>query len=192
MHIELTDHLRCPADHDEAFLVLLSDEMNGRRVVAGHLGCPVCGWTTDWTDEVPILGTPPAVVSGAMSFDAATALTLLGLEGPGGWLALVGRAALLGEEMARLLPGVGLVAVNPPDTVVSSESLSVIRAARWPLKQRALRGVIVATGTGLPTEAMIASVLPGLRAAGEPPLPPAGGYELLAESPAAWVVAAGR
>ncbi len=42
MHIELTDLLRCPADHDEAFLVLLPDRMEGRRVLAGHLGCPMC------------------------------------------------------------------------------------------------------------------------------------------------------
>ena len=50
MHIELTDHLRCPREHAEAFLVLLPDRMDQRRVVAGHLGCPVCGWSTAWTD----------------------------------------------------------------------------------------------------------------------------------------------
>ena len=42
MFIELTDHLRCPADHDEAFLVLLPDELDGRSVRTGTLGCPVC------------------------------------------------------------------------------------------------------------------------------------------------------
>ena len=42
MFIELTDQLRCPADHPESFLVLIPDEMEGRRVVRGTLGCPVC------------------------------------------------------------------------------------------------------------------------------------------------------
>src|SRR2546421_743598 len=43
MFIELTDHLRCPADHEEQFLVLLPDRMEGRSVLSGELGCPVCG-----------------------------------------------------------------------------------------------------------------------------------------------------
>ena len=42
MFIELTDHLRCPADHDESFLVLLPLDLAGRDVVQGTLGCPVC------------------------------------------------------------------------------------------------------------------------------------------------------
>jgi hypothetical protein len=45
MFIELTDHLRCPADHDEAFLVLLPDRLEGRSVIEGQLGCLVCGRT---------------------------------------------------------------------------------------------------------------------------------------------------
>ena len=48
MFIELTDHLRCPADHEEAFLVLLPDQMDGRAVRGGALGCPVCGWIRIW------------------------------------------------------------------------------------------------------------------------------------------------
>ena len=43
MFIELTDHLRCPADHEESYLVLLPDEIRERSVRAGRLGCPVGG-----------------------------------------------------------------------------------------------------------------------------------------------------
>ena len=64
MFIELTDHLRCPADHDESYLVLLPDQMEGRSVRAGQLGCPVCGRTYQLTDGVLDLGgdtaEPPA------------------------------------------------------------------------------------------------------------------------------------
>ena len=42
MFIELTDHLRCPAEHDEAFLVLLPELIEGRSVRKGTLGCPIC------------------------------------------------------------------------------------------------------------------------------------------------------
>ena len=42
MFIELTDHLRCPEPHEEAFLVLLPDRFDGRSVREGTLGCPVC------------------------------------------------------------------------------------------------------------------------------------------------------
>ncbi len=65
MFIELTDHLRCPADHDESFLVLLPERMEGRSVRAGRLGCPVCGRTFELVDGVLDLGgaapDPPAI-----------------------------------------------------------------------------------------------------------------------------------
>ena len=42
MFIELTEFLRCPKDHVEAHAVCLPLEMEGRVVVRGVLGCPVC------------------------------------------------------------------------------------------------------------------------------------------------------
>ena len=42
MHIELTEMLRCPEAHDEAFLVMSTGEMLGRMVRSGLLGCPIC------------------------------------------------------------------------------------------------------------------------------------------------------
>ncbi|HEV2749614.1 MAG TPA: hypothetical protein VGV12_03710, partial [Gemmatimonadales bacterium] len=43
MHIDLTEMLRCPEPHREAFLVMSTGEMRGRMVRSGVLGCPVCG-----------------------------------------------------------------------------------------------------------------------------------------------------
>ncbi len=94
MHIELTDHLRCPGEHPEAFLVLLPAVMNGRDVVAGDLGCPVCGWNTHWDEGVPDFGGgTSSTASTALDLDAV--LTLLGVEGPGGWVVLAGGIAVL-------------------------------------------------------------------------------------------------
>ncbi|HVA56346.1 MAG TPA: hypothetical protein VNF92_00495 [Gemmatimonadaceae bacterium] len=42
MFIELVDALRCPAMHEESWLVLGATRMEGRDVVQGILGCPVC------------------------------------------------------------------------------------------------------------------------------------------------------
>ncbi|MES1259236.1 MAG: hypothetical protein ABUL71_01480, partial [Gemmatimonadota bacterium] len=89
MHIELTDHLRCPQPHAEAFLVLLPDRMDQRRVIAGHLGCPICGWSAAWSDGIPDFGGGWDS-TGAPPFDANGAHALLGLDGPGGWVALGG------------------------------------------------------------------------------------------------------
>ena len=44
MFIELTDHLRCPGDHDEAYLVLLPDSVVQRSVQSGELRFGVREW----------------------------------------------------------------------------------------------------------------------------------------------------
>lgn len=186
MFIELTDHLRCPADHDEAFLVLVPDRMEGRRVIAGRLGCPVCDWTCTWDDGIPSLGEA-APASGAPSFDAAAALALLGLDGPGGWVAFAGRAGSLAHEFSGLLPDVNIVAVNPPENVRPGGAVSVIRSPVWPIKLHSMRGVVV--GADADVQGAIASVLPGLRATGEGDAPPlSGSDELVASAPGAWLI----
>jgi hypothetical protein len=81
MFIELTDHLRCPADHEEAYLVLLPDVVEKRDVRSGKLGCPVCNWETTFADGVVDFGAavprlPPRFPSKRPAF--------LGLSGPGG------------------------------------------------------------------------------------------------------------
>jgi hypothetical protein len=191
MHIELTDHLRCPMSHEESFVVLLPDRMEGRLVTAGHLGCPTCGWGTAWTDAIPDFGggTPG---EGGPAFDAAAALALLGLEGPGGWLALAGRAGALARDLVELLPGVGIVAVNPPAQLLPDAAINVIRSAVWPLKRHSMRGVVVGGDAAAQAPHALASALPGLRVAGEGTPPPLGvGDELLADAGGVWVIRKG-
>jgi hypothetical protein len=187
--IELTDHLRCPRDHEEAFLVLIPERMDGRRVMAGHLGCPACGWGTDWTDGIPDFGAAPDVSNEIPPFDAEAAIALIGIDGPGGWLALAGRAGALAHEIAARLPNVNLVAVNPPRGVESAGAVSVIRSGAWPVKQHAMRGAIVGLDAVECAGQAIGSVLPGLRAAGEGDAPTiSAGARLEAEAPGLWVV----
>lgn len=183
MFIELTDHLRCPQPHDESYLVLLPLRLEGRNVLEGQLGCPVCGRTVAVRDGIVDFGGAPEPAPGTLTVEAVHAL--LGLSGPGGYLGLIGGAGSVASGLAALLPGIALVAVNPPE---AASGASVIRAARLPLKQASMRGMVL--GPGLP-EAWIQdgvlAVLSGLRVVGEGPAPDLPTLEVLAEASGAWV-----
>jgi uncharacterized protein YbaR (Trm112 family) len=191
MFIELTDHLRCPAEHDESFLVLLPDRMDDRSVRSGQLGCPVCGRTYSLVDGV--LDTADAPLAGEAQPSALTAdglTTLVGLHGPGGYLVLVGPVASAWEEVGELNPGVALVAVNPAAEVVDAPGISVLRGSRLPLKSRSMRGVVL----GRPfaddprwVKEATRVVLPGLRVVGEGQEPSPEFIDLLASADGVWV-----
>jgi uncharacterized protein YbaR (Trm112 family) len=40
--LELTEILRCPRDHEESFVVCVTHRTEGRQVMRGVVGCPVC------------------------------------------------------------------------------------------------------------------------------------------------------
>jgi uncharacterized protein YbaR (Trm112 family) len=190
MFIELTDHLRCPADHAESYLVLLPDEMHERSVRAGRLGCPVCGRTYILTDGVLDLGGGEGALpeSTLLTPDALTAL--VGLSGPGGYMVLVGRPAAAWRGVADRNPGVGLVAVNPPADVADQPGISVLRSEVLPLKSRSMRGVVLGEPFGGDprwVEEAARVVLPGLRVAGEGLVPQPDTLDLLAAAGGAWV-----
>jgi uncharacterized protein YbaR (Trm112 family) len=191
MFIELTDHLRCPAEHDEAFLVLLPDRLEGRSVRNGTLGCPVCDRRFTLREGVFDAGdasaAPPA---GATRLTPDAAAALLGLGGPGGYLVLAGAPGADWRALSNLVPGVGLVAVNPPDSVADEEGVSVIRAGRLPLKSHSMRGVVLGSpyggDPGWVREAARV-LLPGLRVAGEGAIPDPALIDLMASADGVWV-----
>ncbi|HJR17833.1 MAG TPA: hypothetical protein VJ808_13355 [Gemmatimonadales bacterium] len=191
MFIELTDHLRCPEPHEEGFLVLLPEVMEGRSVRTGHLGCPVCGRTFQLADGVLDTGDAPQPDAGAAAvLDADAISTLVGLHGPGGYLTLVGTAGSLWGELTTLNPGVALVAVNPPASVADSAALSVLRGGSLPIKSAVMRGVVLSPPFGddprwISEAARV--VLPGLRVVGEGTAPPANLIEVVASAAGVWV-----
>jgi uncharacterized protein YbaR (Trm112 family) len=189
MFIELTDHLRCPVNHAESFLVLLPDRLEGRSVRAGQLGCPVCGRTFELSEGVLDVGSaPPPPLPSALDGEAITALA--GVNGPGGYLVLVGSPAGLWPEVAELNRGVGLVAVNPDAGVKDEGILSVLRGGVLPLKSRSMRGVVLGPPFGgdrhwVGEGARV--VLPGLRVVGEGSDPPTEMIKLMASTAGVWV-----
>lgn len=193
MFIELTDHLRCPADHDEACLVLLPDRLEGRQVMEGVLGCPVCQAEYPVAGGVARLGEPIAASPATLPAEAAHAF--LGLAGPGGFVVLVGGAGALAPGMAALMAGVRLVLVNPPEGVEPGESGSILRAARLPVKSSSMRGAVISAEHAAVASWLgetVASVLPGLRVVGEGPAPLGGAVEVTAEGGGWWVGVRGK
>ncbi|HWB42750.1 MAG TPA: hypothetical protein VG500_15925 [Gemmatimonadales bacterium] len=190
MFIELTDHLRCPADHQESYLVLLPDRMEERSVREGRLGCPVCGRNYLVKDGVLNLGGSIAEPPAATRLEPEALTALVGLGGPGGYLVLVGRPASGWRRVAELNPGVALVAVNPPADLADTPGVSVLRGTSLPLKSRSMRGVVLGSPYGGDPHWVAEgtrAVLPGLRVAGEGPVPESGTIELMATAGGVWV-----
>ena len=190
MFIELTDHLRCPADHAESNLVLLPDEMQERSVRTGRLGCPVCGRTYVLGDGVLDLGGGETALPEITLLTAEALSAFVGLSGPGGYMVLVGRPAAAWREVAERNRGVGLVAVNPPAEVRDEPGISVLRSGVVPLKSRSMRGVVLGSPFGGDADWVCEAarvVLPGLRVAGEGPVPDPSTLELMAAAGGAWV-----
>ncbi len=167
MFIELSEFLRCPEPHQETFCVVAPEEMAGRMILRGLVGCPIC--KREYPIERGIVrfgGAAAEAVEGAGAADPDAVWALLGLTGPGGFVVLVGSAVRLAEPLAVLLGGVHLVGVNAPADVAPTAGLSLLaHPSRIPLRHEMARGVVL--GTGAAVEPWIGEgvrvLLPGLR-----------------------------
>ncbi len=189
MFIELTDHLRCPADHDEHFLVLIPDAMNGRDVVRGSLGCPVCQRTYPIDQGVASFGSAgPETAPTQLDPDAQAALA--GLGGPGGYVVLLGGAAQHADQFAEHLPNVALVLMNAPAASPAVTLGSRLVGPRLPLKSGSMRAALLGPDYG-DDPAWVAEaarvVLPGNRVVGEGSPPSLPALELAASAAGCWV-----
>lgn len=184
MHIELTDHLRCPEPHEESYLLLLPDRVEGRLVISGLLSCPECGWRVSWCDGTPDFGNGWFGTEG-FPVPADGIPLMLGLEGPGGWVAVVGRAGAVAAELAERMPGVHIIAINPPAGVAGSLAVQVIRTGTWPLKAHSMRGIVAGSDAVQWSPAMLGSLLHGRQMLGEG-IPPEE-VEILASGAGIWI-----
>lgn len=190
MFIELTDHLRCPEDHEEAYLVLLPDSVVDRSVVSGELGCPVCHRTLQVRNGILDIGDGPAPPGAAPSLDGASVAALTGLGGPGGYVVLVGPVAGQWREVEAVLGGVSMIAVNGPASLADAPRVSVVRSARLPLKSGSMRGVVLSGEFGSDPHWVREGarvLLPGLRLVGEGAEPDADLAEVIAGAGGWWV-----
>jgi uncharacterized protein YbaR (Trm112 family) len=158
VHIELTEMVRCPERHEEAFLVMSTGEMLGRMVRSGVLACPVCGreyaivkgvaefsggGRRDARSEDSGAATHPASPT-SHPVEPQTLQALLDLSGPGGYVVLLGSAACHAVGLAGLMGGIHFVGVNAPEDVEELPVLSLLHCeAMIPLRQMMARAVVV-------------------------------------------------
>ncbi|MEO7501484.1 MAG: hypothetical protein ABIW94_02485 [Gemmatimonadaceae bacterium] len=160
MHIEFIDLLRCPNVHEDSWLVAAFYKLDGRVVVEGKLGCPVCGAEYFVRDgvavfqeaDVPSHSSPG---TGAES-DATLIAALLGLARPGMLALLAGRLAREAENVTELT-GARIIALNSPSPSRESDTVAEVRARLpVPLAGQSLDGIALDAAhatTGMLTEA---------------------------------------
>jgi hypothetical protein len=126
MFIELVDVFRCPNDHEETWLVLATRHMDGRDVLDGVLGCPVC------EAEFPVVGGTARFDHGrprqtrAIPSEEGEALrlaALLDLADPKGYAILVGEAASHAPDL-RAMSDIQLLLVDPPPGLEMGDGLA--------------------------------------------------------------------
>ena len=197
MFIELVDSLRCLTPHEETWLVAAASRMDGRHIVDGMLGCPICRreyavrFGTAWfTAEQPDSDGVHLTTEGTASdAGAMRAAALLGLSEPGGIVVLGGSWTSYGELVAELgASHVVLLNIEAGESSPQQVS-SLVVDDRLPFGTGALRGVAV--DGELASAAMLSSAVALLRSRGRLVAPAHAavpdGVEVLARDDVNWV-----
>lgn len=153
MQILLTDLATCPRCGPEWGLILLADQIEDRRVVAGRLGCANC------REEYPIRagvadlrlteGSEGRITTLAGEDAALRLAALLGVAHGGGWLLLIGADAALGDAVAGLLPDIHVATVALVGTRAGgARSSTLVADAGVPFRDAVFRGVALIGGAG--------------------------------------------
>ena len=198
MFIELVDSLRCLEPHDETWLVAAASRMDGRHLIEGVLGCPICrreyairDGTAWFSVRQPDTGERDLTRIAADSDPARVtrSAALLDLSQPGGIVVLGGSWAAHADAVAEL--GAAHVVVLNALTVGAGvqEVSSIVVDDRLPFGAAVLRGVAVDDNTTSP--ALLSSAASSLRSRGRLVAPSDAavpdGVELLARDERVWV-----
>jgi uncharacterized protein YbaR (Trm112 family) len=178
MHIEFIDLLRCPNVHEDSWLVAAFYRMDGRVVIEGKLGCPVCGAEYFIRDGVAIFDdTNPSSQAAAPDESGSEGnliAALLDLSRPGMLALLAGEWARDAEAVSELT-GARIIALNSPGRGFVSHDVAEIQArSPMPLAAQSLNGIALdaahATPTLLTEAARLLRPLGRLLVRGEPDL----------------------
>jgi uncharacterized protein YbaR (Trm112 family) len=188
--IELVDVLRCPHAHQETYLVASVDRTEGRQIMEGVLGCPIClaefpirGGVAEFSE-----GAAPRVSSFATRDDDALRLAaLLDLTSASGFAVLFGSWGRAANQVAALTP-VPLVLVNPPGDVTVAERISIVRCANvLPLASGSARAGALDPSLDIPVTAQAAAVRTRGRVVGPTSIAPLTGMREIARDERTWV-----
>lgn len=144
MHIEFIDLLRCPNDHEDSCLVAAFYRMDGRVVVEGKLGCPVCGAEYFIRDGVAVFDQTHSLSQRSAigaDTDGTVIAALLNLARPGMLALLAGEWARAADAVSQLT-GARMIALNSPSPSRDSEAVAEVHAGLpVPLAAHSLDGI---------------------------------------------------
>ena len=146
MLIELVDDLRCPRPHEETWLVASTNRTEGREIIEGTLGCPICRAEYPIRDGVVWFGEPAAAPAPDRAVPANPELAMrlaafLDLSDSHGLALLTGSWAAAAALLRGVVP-THLVLLNPRPPVTAIEGMSVLEIATGiPLAEATCRGV---------------------------------------------------
>jgi len=166
--IELVDVLRCPNPHAETWLVLAAEKIDGRDVMSGTLGCPICHAEFSIVDGVARFREGEDLGGGSAPPDENEAMrlaALLDLSDSRGYAILVGNTGRH-APLLRAMTDVQLMLINPPPRVGMGFGLSGLTTAAssgLPLAAASARAIALDDRT---TPEQLAAVLTALAAGG--------------------------
>ncbi len=137
-------------------MVAAFSRMDGRFVIDGKLGCPICSTTYEIRDGVADLrpgatdqpDSRPGVVRSQASMEpddqrSIRAAAMLGLSNPNSLVILVGAAADLSGSISEMTEA-RIMAVNPVSSLIETERVAVIRTGeRLPFASNSVDGVML-------------------------------------------------
>jgi uncharacterized protein YbaR (Trm112 family) len=162
--LPLVDILRCPRLHDDTWLVASIDRADGRDIVEGKLGCPICSTEYAIHDGVVDFdGAGPAAPYVAPNEQDAVRLAAgLDLTDPRA-VALIQGAWGAHAPLIRSLSPAQLLLLNPPEGVASGDGISIVRAATAPAAASSVHGAAFDASA---TSEMVASLARAVRGGG--------------------------
>lgn len=199
MYTELVDTLRCIEEHEDSWLVAAADRTEGRHIMTGVLGCPVCHARYDIERGIADFGGMGALALALEqpgldpTDDLVNKLAaMLDLTEPAGYVILMGRWTRVGGDLRALTP-ISVLAINPLPDVEMGEGVSGIRTSlRVPVVAGSAIGVALDSHSGsandlLLIDSAIASVKPGGRVVGLAGQPVPDGVTEMARDDQHWV-----
>ena len=155
MYIETIDLLRCPRDHEETWLVAAFTGMDGRFVVEGKLGCPICNASYDIIDGVACFsGEVSDAFAPRVDRDAVIrTAALLDLTRPGSVAVLCGEEANAAEDVSELTQ-CRVIALNPSANIEDTERVAtVVCIDRIPLASSSVDAIALGASAALASDA---------------------------------------
>jgi hypothetical protein len=161
MFVELVDQLRCPREHRETWLVASADRVEGRSIVSGLLGCPVCRAEFPIERGVADFRTArdvPREAADARAADAGQAMrlaALLDLADGTGYAVLWGTWAIQATAVQSLVTTHLLLVNAPAGTAAGAGASAIAIDDALPLASGSARAVAL-DATATPARAITA------------------------------------